>query len=173
MPRAYFYQTKMKIDIDIADIATNEKKKLNGFKVLGLFPFFLAYINTETHIKLCKIKEQINEVSPNEVGSADFWDSDLQSKIMPLILNYCKTALVNSRSFAWFFNWVLGRKLKKCGHYHIFNLYATVYRLNDPGFFLAYWRLIKQKDNTLLKGDDQSSVKSSPIKNEPERHTKQ
>ena len=48
---------------ELADISTNESHKLKGFKVLGLFPFYLKYIRTDTHIQLSKIKEEIQKIS--------------------------------------------------------------------------------------------------------------
>lgn len=137
--------------LEIADIATNEKQQLQGFKVLGVFPFYLKYITTGTHIKLCKIKEQIQTLTSEEPKMSDFYNSELQEPLVPLINEYILTALVNDRILSWFFRWVLLRKLKTCGHYHILNLYVTIHKLDDPGFFLGYWKLMNQKDNTLLK----------------------
>lgn len=142
--------------LELADIATNEKKQLKGFKILWIFPFYLRYITTATHIRLCKIKEQINEVSPDEPSIDDFSDSTLQSKVIPLINEYCVTALVNNRPFGFFFNWLLRSKVKKCGHAHILNLFLTIQKMNEPAFFLMYWKLIRKKENTLLKEAEQS-----------------
>jgi hypothetical protein len=139
------------MQLEIADIATNEKKKLQGFKVGGIFPFYLKYIRTGVHIKLCKIQEQIHRISPNEPTINDFYNSEIQEKAIPLINKYCVTALVNDRPFAWFFRKLLYMKIKTCGHFHILNLYVTIRKLNEPAFFLSYWQLIKQTDNTLLK----------------------
>lgn len=141
----------MELELQIADLATNEKKRLRGFNVLGLFPFYIRYITVGTHVKLCKIRAKIRQISANDTTLMDFYDADLQEKITPLILEYCKTALVNGRLFSWFFSFFLSQKLKRCGHYHIFNLYVTLHKLNEPAFFLSYWQLIKQKENTLLK----------------------
>jgi len=142
--------------LELADIATDEKRKLNGFKVFGIFPFYLKYVKVITHNRLCKIREMINEVSPDEPKFEDFYNSKLQDKVIPLILKYCQVALVNNRKFSWFFNWVLKRKLKECGHYHILNLFLTIKNLDEPAFFLSYWKLIKLQDNTLLKAAGQS-----------------
>ena len=141
--------------IELADIATNEKKKLDGFKVLGVFPFYLRYILTGTHIQLCKIREQIQELSTTEPKSSDFYNFKLQSDIIPLINKYCVTALVNGRNFGWFFRLLLNRKIKKCGHSHILNLYMTIQKLDEPVFFLSYWNWITQKDSTLLRVEKQ------------------
>jgi len=139
------------MELQIADIITNEKQLLNGFKVLGIFPFHLKYITTGTHIKLCKIKHKIQQLKPTEVDMSDFSNPELQEKLVPLVNEYCVTALVNGRPFSWLFRYLLNQKIKKCGHYHILNLFITIHKLNEPAFFLSYWTLIKQKDNTLLK----------------------
>jgi len=142
--------------LELADLATNESQLLKGFKVAGVFPFHLKYIRTDTHIQLCKIREQINLVAPDEANLADYYNSDLQSKIIPLINKYCVTALVNNRPFQRLFKFLLRRKIKACSHYHILNLYLTIHKLNEPAFFLSYWRLIKAPENTLLKVETQS-----------------
>jgi len=141
--------------LELADIATNEKHKLNGFKVLGMFPFYLRYIRTDTHIQLSKIREQIQSIT-KEPAVNDFYDVKIQSKAIPLINKYCVTALVNNRMFGWFYRFLLNRKVKACGHKHIENLYITIFKLDEPGFFLGYWNLLNQKDNTILSEEKQS-----------------
>lgn len=142
--------------IELADIATNEKQLLKGFKVFGLFPFYLKYISVGTHIKLCKIRELINRIASDEFSIKDFFNSELQEKITPLIIDYCLTALINDRPFAGVFKIILKKKLSKCGHFHLFNLFFTINKLNEPAFFLTYWKLIKQQESTLLKEEKQS-----------------
>ena len=142
--------------LELADLATNESQLLKGFKVAGVFPFHLKYIRTDTHIQLCKIREQISILAPDEASLADYYNSDLQSKIIPLINEYCVTALVNNRRFKWFFRLLLKPKIKACSHFHILNLYLTIHKLNEPAFFLSYYRLIKAPESTLLKAETQS-----------------
>jgi hypothetical protein len=137
--------------IELADIATNEKRKLNGFRVLGVFPFYLKYITTGTHIKLCKIREQIQSIVDGDPEINDFYDYKIQSKSVPLINEYVVTALVNSRWAGWIYKFFLKRKLKRCGQSHILNLFITIQQLDEPAFFFSYWKLINQKDHTLLK----------------------
>lgn len=137
--------------LEIGNLATNEKKLLKGFKVLGVFPFYLNYINVSTHVRLCVIKEQLQSIHKEELKISDFHNSELQKKIAPLIRDYVLTGLINNRLFAFFFRLVLGWKLDKCGHYHLFNLYNTIQKLDDPSFFLIYWISIMKQDHTLLK----------------------
>lgn len=138
------------MQLELANIATDEKKRLQGFRVLGIFPFYLRFISTGTHITLCGIKTRIQSLT-DEPKISDFNDLELQTKLVPLLNDYIVTALVNKRKFGWFFRWVLMNKIKRCGHFHILNLYATIQKFNEPAFFLSYWKSINQKDNTLLK----------------------
>lgn len=139
--------------IELADIATNESHKLKGFKILGVFPFYLKYIRTDTHIQLCKIQEQIRVKEPK---ADDFYNYEIQSKVIPLINEYCLVALLNNRPLKWFYKLFLKRKIKACSHKHILNLYATIRQLDEPAFFLAYWKMLNQKNNTLLSEEKQS-----------------
>ena len=150
--------------LEIADIATNEKKRLNGFKVLGVFPFYLKYITTKTHIQICRIKEEIHMISGDEIKVSDFYNSELQAQVIPLINQYIVTALINNRNFGWLFKIFLLRKLSKCGHSHLFNLYMTIHKLDEPAFFFGYWKLITKVDHTLLKEVTPLLEKSGLIK---------
>jgi len=142
---------------ELANVATNEKKLLKGFRVLGVFPFYLRYIRTDTHIQLCRIREKIHRIYDGEIQIENFYDSELQAKLVPLINEYCCTALVNNRTLAFLYRFLISNKLKTCGHYHILNLYITIIRLNEPAFFLSYWKLIRMKsENIRLKEVKQS-----------------
>lgn len=141
--------------LELADIATNEKKLLRGFKVLGVFPFYLRYITTRTHVQLCKIQEQIAHVAPEKVTNLEYNDYKLMSELTPFLIEYALIGLLNSRNFSFFLRPLLKQKLKKCGHYHLLNLYMTIYNFDNPTFFLSYWPLIRQKKSTLLKEDEQ------------------
>lgn len=153
--------------LELADIATNEKHLLNGFKVLGLFPFYLRYIRVDTHIRLSKIREQIQQIK-EDPSVDDFYNSEIQATAMPLIYNYCVTALVNNRILGWFFRFMLFRKVKTCSHSHILSLYIMVQKLDQPAFFLTYWKELNRNDNTLLSEEKQSSEKSSNTKQKQE-----
>ena len=140
---------------ELADITTNEATLLKGFKVLGVFPFYLKYIKVSTHIKLCKIKDQILKQSPEKMEVQDFFSAGIQAKIMPLVLQYCLIGLLNDRAGKWLFYWFVKRRLNQCGHYHILNIFLMLQKLNEPAFFLTYWTLIKKMDNILLKEEKQ------------------
>lgn len=143
--------------IELADITTNERHKLNGFKILWVLPFYLSGITVKTHIELCKIKEQIQKLKAgNEPSISDFYDSKLQENLLPLLINYCVTALLNDRFFSFVLRLFLKRKIHRCTHNQILNLYLTIQKLNEPAFFLTYWKWLNQKDNTLLSEVKQS-----------------
>ena len=152
---------------ELANIALNESHKLNGFKVLGLFPFYLKYIRTDTHIELSKIRSEIQEITEKPVSN-DFYNYEIQKKATPLINLYCLTALLNKRTFGFILKPFLKRKLKSCSHKQILNLYSTILTLDQPAFFLTYWKMLNQKDNTLLLEEKRSSESCSPIKKKQE-----
>ncbi len=140
------------MELHLADIATNESHTLEGFKVMGVFPFRLKLITTETHIRLCRIKAKLQQIKKEEDATVDdFYDPEVQEQAQPLINEYIVTALLNGRSFSMLLRPFLKRKLKRCAHSHILNLYMTVFKLNEPAFFLTYWRPLLRKDSTLLK----------------------
>lgn len=143
--------------IELADITTNERHKLNGFKILWFFPFYLSAITVKTHVKLCKIKEQIQKLKQgSEPTVSDFYDSKLQESLLPFLINYCVVALLNDRFFSFVIRIFLKRKIYQCTHNQILNLYLTIQKLNEPAFFLTYWKWLNQKDNTILSEVKQS-----------------
>lgn len=134
---------------DLADITINEKHELKGFKVLGVFPFYLTYIRTDTHIQLSKLRSKIQEIT-KEPKINDFYDPEIQQKALPLINEYILLALLNNRKLSWFFRFPLMQKIKSCSHKQLLGLYLTIQKMDEPAFFLAYWKLLNLKDNTIL-----------------------
>lgn len=141
---------------ELAHIAIDKKQRISGFKVLGVFPFYLKYIRVDTHIELCVIKESINALTEKEPDIVDFWDAKLMREATPLLIQYCLTALLNNRRFSRLYTPILLRKLKACSHYHLFTLYNVIFSLNEPAFFLAYWKPLRTVESTILKEVKQS-----------------
>lgn len=140
----------------LADIVTNEKYRLNGFKVLGVFPFHLRYIRTDTHIQLCKIRDKMEKITDEEPSLSHFYDVEVQEQMLPLMIDYCLTGLLNNRRGGIFLKWFLRKKIERCSHSHLFNIFIHIQKLNEPAFFLTYWKLLKQPTNTLLREEKQS-----------------
>ncbi len=136
----------------LADIASNEAHKLNGFKVLGVFPFHLKYITVRTHVQLSKIRAQMQALKGgDEPINDDFHNPELQEQLVPLLVDYCTLGLLNNRRFSVLLRPFVKRKVAACAYSHILNLYVTIFKLNEPAFFLSCWKLITMKDDTLLK----------------------
>lgn len=152
--------------LELANIATNEKHKLKGFKTLGLFPFFLSYIRVDTQIQLSAIQNDIEKISNKEPSIDDFNNLEIQSKFVPLFKKYCLTALVNRRNEnlkgvkKWIFDkFILSKlisKIDECGYKQLFSLYSMIRQLNEPAFFLACWKDLKRKETVILSEEKQS-----------------
>lgn len=141
----------------LSDIATDTKEELKGFKVLGVFPFYLNYIRTKTQIKLCGIKDKIQAVKGEEkVSENDFHDYELRLKTEPLINKYIITALINKRFLGFLLKPLLAIKVRECSHRQKFMLYSKIVELSDPSFFFGYWKHLMIKDHTILKEGKQS-----------------
>lgn len=152
--------------LELADIATNEKHKLKGFKTLGLFPFFLSYIRVDTQIQLAAIQNEIEKISEKEASIDDFNNVEIQTKFAPLFKKYCLTGLINRRNedlkviYKWLYNKFIYKKIESkindCGHKQLFSLYSTIRQLNEPAFFLACWKDLKRKETVILSEEKQS-----------------
>ena len=135
----------------IAAAATDKKELLQGFKILGLFPFYVKLVSVKTHVKLCVIKEKIQDLKKDKPKNSDFYNAELQSKLIPLINKYIATALINSRPLGFLFKPFMKHKINECSHSEILHLYKKILELDEPAFFLAYWKHLMTQDHTLLK----------------------
>lgn len=150
---------------ELGNIIDDAKKELKGFKLFGIFPFYVNYIGFRTHIKLCVIKEKIQSLS-KEPSNADFDNSELQKQLYPLMVNYITTALINKRPLYYIFKPFVKYKVSQSSHASILNMYINITKLDDPSFFLLYWKLILRKDNTILKVDEPFTGESKVTKKE-------
>lgn len=152
--------------LELADIATNEKHVLKGFKVLGVFPFYLKYIRVDTQIQLSAIHSEINKITNKEASLDDFNNLEIQSKFAPLFKKYCLTGLVNSsnKDYGTIKEFIykklvlnkLNKKIEQCGYKQLFSLYSTIRQLNEPAFFFTCWKDLRRKENTILSEEKQS-----------------
>ena len=140
----------------LVDIISDKKFELKGFKVFGFIPVYLSFIQTRTHIKLCGIRDEIEKLSEGEPKVEDFYDKELQKKFVPLLVEYLVIALINESKFLSIFKRALRKKLSKCGYAHLMNLFLAIQQKNEPAFFFTCWKLMKTKDNTLLREEKQS-----------------
>ena len=139
----------------IANIATDEKFRLEGLRILGVIPISVSYIQVSTHIKLCKIKEEIKKVKLS--GSLeDFYNPKIQEGLLPLVAEYCVTALCNEKRYSFLIKKLIRKKVMKNSHAGILNLMMTIQKLDEPAFFLTYCKMLMQADNTLLQEEKQS-----------------
>lgn len=154
------------MELELGNIATDEKHKLTGFKILGLFSFFLNYIRVDTQIQLSAIQNEIEQITDKEASIDDFNNHEIQSKFVPLFKKYCITGLINRRDNKlgrikkWFFDKFITSKIEskidECGYKQLFSLYSMIRNLNEPAFFLACWKDLKRKDHTILSGEKPS-----------------
>lgn len=151
----------------IADIAVGDSYRLKGFRILAVFPLTVSYIKVCTHIQLCRIREEIKEVCGGG-ELKDFYDAEIQARTLPLIAEYCATAICNSRWYVKPLKGMIKRKIKSNSHAGILNLMMTIQKLDEPAFFLTYCKVLTQEDGTLLREDGQSSEESSPTKKKQE-----
>lgn len=143
------------IEKKIADITINRKEILKGFKILGLFPFYLSYIRCSTHVDLVVIRSQIQKIAGGVEGLDAFYNGPLMSKIQPLINSFCITGLINSRLLGFVLKPFIRAKIKECTHRQVLDIYTKIIELSDAGFFLTYWNHLKMKNHTVLKEEKQ------------------
>lgn len=138
----------------IASIANDDKELLNGFKIFGVFPFYLKHIRTGVQIEICSIRDEIQEIKGNrEVSLNDFYNTDLMKNTKPLIDKLIAKALINKRVFGWFLYPFILKKVKECNFKQINGLYKKIVELSDATFFLGCYHHLTLKDHTILKED--------------------
>jgi len=138
----------------LADIAANDPVRLKGFKVLGIFPFHLRYLTARTHIRMCKVRAQMQALLPEgqeEPTVNDFYNPTVQEPLLPLLFKYCMIGILNQRPFGWVLVPFIYLKLRRSSQRQIWQMYMTLYKMAEPAFFFSYWKMVHMKDNTLLK----------------------
>ena len=136
----------------IATITKDKKELLSGFKVLGMFPFYVKYLRGETKIDLSLIQAKIRAAN----GGGDVYEDTLIDNaklkyIIPLIEEYLTIGLINSRFLGKLFKFFIKQKVKSCSEEQKSGLYVMLYKLQDASFFLSYFRHLVQKEHTILK----------------------
>ena len=136
----------------IAKIFNKDKELLNGFKILGIFPFYLKHISMPVQIKILALKDLLREIKgDSEVDVNDFYTTELMRKSMPIIFDIITTGLINGRKLGSLLYPFIRAKVKECSHEQIHGLYSKTTELSDPGFFLSYYQHMTKKDHTILK----------------------
>lgn len=136
----------------IAIIANNEGEQLYGFKILGVFPFYLKHIKNTTHIKICELRDEMQEIKGNNKASInDFYNTELMKKTLPLINKLITKALINKRLLGFILYPFIKRKVDECSNEQKKDLYKKILELSDASFFLSYYQDMITKDYTLLK----------------------
>ena len=144
----------------LALLAADDSVELKGFKIAGVVPLRLKYINVRTHIRMCAVKAKIRAVKPEgeEPAYSDFENLELQKSLVPLLVECILIGLLNDRPMSWAIRPFLRRKLYGCGYIHLDTLYSQLYELSSPLPFYRLWMRTAVADNTLLKVDKPSKV---------------
>ena len=144
------------IEEKLGNIAVNNKSLLNGFKILGVFPFYLNYIRVDTNIDIALLKIKLRKIKGEETPTIDdFYDPILLQKIKPIIDELITVALINNRFLGFLLKPFVKLKVRQCSHRQIFLLYKKIVELSDGGFFLTYWIEMMKKSHVILKTGNQ------------------
>lgn len=145
----------------VANIFTDKKEKLIGFKIMGVFPFYLSFIRLPVHIELCLLQEKIQALKGDEVEASmnDFYDAELLKKITPLLYEYCTIGLINNRVIGFLLYPFIKRKVAQCSIRQVHGMYRKIKELSDPAFFFDIWMHLMKKNHIILKTDTALSGK--------------
>lgn len=139
----------------LGHIANNEAGKLEGFKVLGMFPFYLKHLRNDVMIDCLIIKDKIQDIKgSDETTMNDVFDSLFMKQIQPLVYEYVTIGLINKSIIGRIFKPFIKAKVKSCSNKQLHNLYAVIQKLSDYAFFLDILNHLNQKDHVILKEEE-------------------
>lgn len=138
----------------IAHISNDVVGKIEGFKVLGVIPFYLKYIRIPVMVELAIILDKIKELKgDSEVTIDDIFDSKLMSKTMPLMFEYVTVGLVNNTFLGKLFKPFIKRKVKECSAEQLRSLYIVIQNLSNYAFFFDMYKHMTIKTHVVLRED--------------------
>ena len=139
----------------MAAIALKKGEELEGFKILGIFPFYVKHLSMTTQIKICEIRDILQELrdSEGDVTLNDFYNTKQLKKALPYIHKLITKGLINSKWYNYFLYPFLLSKVKNCSNIDLKLLYEKLLEKADPSFFLSCYHHMTTKDHTVLKED--------------------
>jgi hypothetical protein len=138
----------------IAHISNDVAGKIEGFKVLGVIPFYLKYIRIPVMVELSVILDRIKEIKgDSDVTIDDIFNSKLMVEIMPLMFEYVTVGLVNKTFLGKLFKPLIKRKVKQCSAEQLRNLYIVIQNLANYAFFFDMYKHMTIKTHVVLRED--------------------
>ena len=136
---------------EIVNLIVEDFEELKGFKIFGIFKFNVQSLRTREVVRLCGIRNKIQEIQDAELDIEYIHNQEIMSKLVPLYVEYCLIGLLNGRSYLHFIKPFLRSRLEKCSWKAIYGLYEKIYEKSNIGFFFLLSKQMSVQQKEIIK----------------------
>ena len=139
------------IEKEVVNLITDNYDELRGFKIFGLFPFYLNDLKVKVVVELCGIRQEIQKVQKELNIEEDILDPINMKKVIPLYVEYCLVGLLNDRKYLYPIKPFLKRKIENLSWSNIYNIYAKLFQKTNVGFFFLLSNQIAHQNREIIR----------------------
>ena len=123
------------VEKEVVNLIVDNDDELYGFKIFGIFKFYLNDLKVKTVAELCGIRQQIQETQKKLTLVEDMLDASNMQNVIPLYIDYCLVGLLNNRKYLYILKPFLKKKLENLSWSNIYNIYAKLFEKTNIRFF--------------------------------------
>lgn len=139
------------VEKEVINLIVDNFDELRGFKIFGLFPFYLNDLKVKTVAELCGIRLEIQKVQKELKTEEDILDPINMQKVIPLYVEYCLVGLINGRTYLYPIKYFLKRKIENLSWTNIYNIYAKLFQKTNVGFFFLLSNQIAHQNREIIR----------------------
>lgn len=139
------------VEKEVVNLITDNYDELTGFKIFGIFKFYLNDLKVKTVTELCGIRLEIQKVQKELNIEEDILDPINMKKVIPLYVEYCLVGLINGRTYLYPIKYFLKRKIENLSWTNIYNIYAKLFQKTNVGFFFLLSNQIAHQNREIIR----------------------
>ena len=139
------------VEKEVVNLIVDNFDELRGFKIFGLFPFYLNDLKVKVVVELCGIRQEIQKVQKELNIEEDMLDPINMKKVIPLYVKYCLVGLLNDRKYLYPIKPFLRRKIENLSWSNIYNIYDKLFHKTNVGFFFLLSNQIRHQSREIIR----------------------
>ena len=139
------------VEKEVVNLIVDNFDELRGFKIFGLFPFYLNDLKVKVVAELCGIRQEIQKIQKELNTEEDILDPINMKKVIPLYAEYCTIGLLNDRKYLYPIKPFLRRKIENLSWSNIYNIYDKLFHKTNVGFFFLLSNQIRHQNREIIR----------------------
>lgn len=136
---------------EVVNLIVDSNDELHGFKIFGLFKFYLNDLKVKVVAELCGIRQEIQNIQKDLKTDEDVLDPINMNKVIPLYIDYCLIGLINDRKYLYPIKPFLRKKLENLSWLNIYNIYEKLFQKSNLYFFFRLSLQTKVQNREIIK----------------------